>query len=76
MKRLAASLLIDDVADRLWKEQGQYDADPDATETNLARLVNYFGKAKLLTEIDHTAAKKFWSHGVVGILSRAVRTHR
>jgi integrase len=65
MKRSAASLLIDDVADRLWKEQGQYDADPDATETNLARLVNYFGKAKPLTEIDHTAAKKLvaWRRG-------------
>lgn len=65
MKRSAASLLIDDVADRLWNEQGQYDAAPDATETNLARLVNYFGKAKPLTEIDHAAAKKLvaWRRG-------------
>jgi hypothetical protein len=28
----------------LWNEQAQYDADPEATETNFARLVDYFGK--------------------------------
>ena len=43
MKRSAASLLIDDVAARLWNEQAEYDAAPEATETNIARLVNYFG---------------------------------
>src|SRR6202163_3432416 len=49
MKHSAVSLLIDDVADRLWNESAQYDADPDATEANLARLIDYFGKAKSLT---------------------------
>jgi|SRR3984893_12073137 len=39
-------------------ERAQYDADPDATETNLARLIDYFGKAKSLTDIDHNEAKK------------------
>ena len=65
MGRLRASLQIDDVADRLWNDQARYDADPKATETNLARLIEYFGKAKSLTEIDHRAAKELvaWRRG-------------
>ena len=65
MKRSAVSLLIDDVADRLWNESAQHDAEPDATETNLARLIDYFGKAKPLTDIDHNEAKKMvaWRRG-------------
>ncbi len=65
MKRSAASLLIDDVADRLWNESAQYDAAADATETNLARLIDYFGKAKSLTDINHNEAKKMvaWRRG-------------
>lgn len=65
MKRSAVSLLIDDVADRLWNESAQRDAAPDATETNLARLIDYFGKAKSLTDIDHTEARKMvsWRRG-------------
>jgi hypothetical protein len=58
MKHSAVSLLIDDVADRLWNERAQYDAAPDATETNLARLIDHFGKTKPLTDIDHNEAKK------------------
>jgi integrase len=65
MKRSRSSLQIDDVADRLWNDQAQYDADPKATETNLARLIEYFGEAKPLTEIDHRAAKELvaWRRG-------------
>jgi integrase len=65
MKRSRASLLIDDVADRLWNDRAQYDADPKATETNLARLIEYFGKAKPLTDIDHNEVKKMvaWRRG-------------
>jgi integrase len=65
MKRSAVSLLIDDVADRLWNESAQHDAAPDATETNLARLIEYFGKAKSLTDIDHNETKKMvaWRRG-------------
>jgi hypothetical protein len=48
MKISASSLLIDDVAARLWQEEAQYDAAPDATSTNLARLVDFFGKTKPL----------------------------
>jgi integrase len=65
MKRSRASLQIDDVADRLWNDAGQFDADPKATETNLARLIDYFGKEKPLTDIDHAVAKKLvaWRRG-------------
>jgi integrase len=64
-KRSAVSLLIDDVAARLWNDSAQHDSDPDATETNLARLIDYFGKAKSLTDIDHNEAKKMvaWRRG-------------
>jgi len=65
MKRSAVSLLLDDVADRLWNESAQHDADPVATSTNLDRLINYFGKAKSLTDIDYNEAKKMvaWRRG-------------
>ena len=35
-------------------------------ETNLARLIEYFGKAKPLTDIDHNEAKKFSAWRRVG----------
>ncbi|MFK4725343.1 integrase [Bradyrhizobium niftali] len=65
MKRSSASLAIDDVADRLWNDSAQYDAEPKAAETNLARLIGYFGKTKSLTEINHNEAKKLmaWRRG-------------
>jgi integrase len=65
MKRSRASLLIDDVADRLWNDSAQHDSAPDATATNLARLIEYFGKTKPLTDIDHNEAKKLvaWRRG-------------
>lgn len=65
MKHSAASLLIDDVAARLWNDEAQYDAAPKATSKNIARLVDYFGKAKSLTDIDHNEAKKMvaWRRG-------------
>ncbi|MCP1915704.1 integrase [Bradyrhizobium elkanii] len=64
-RRAKASLAIDDVADRLWTDSAQYDAEPKATETNLARLITYFGKEKWLTDIDHAAAKEMvaWRRG-------------
>ena len=65
MKRSRTSLLIDDVAARLWNDSAQHDADSDATSTNLARLVNHFGKSTPLTDIDHTKAKQMvaWRRG-------------
>lgn len=64
-RRAKASLAIDDVADRLWTHSAQYDAEPKATATNLARLIEYFGKEKPLTEIGHNEAKQMvaWRRG-------------
>src|SRR5882762_9122945 len=56
--RAANSLQIDDVADRYWNQIGQHHAGSDTTERDLARLVEYFGKAKLLTEISGTDVAK------------------
>ena len=65
MQRSRTSLLIDDVAARLWDQSAQHDAAPDATSTNLARLIEYFGKTKPLTDIDHNEAKRMvaWRRG-------------
>ena len=64
-KRSRSSLAIDDVADRLWNDSAQYDAEPKATEANLARLIEYFDPTKLLTDIDHKAVKELvaWRRG-------------
>ncbi|MCA1458033.1 site-specific integrase [Bradyrhizobium sp. BRP22] len=64
-RRAKASLLIGDVVVRLWNDEAQYDADPDATWTNLERLVNHFGEATPLTDIDHNKAKQMvaWRRG-------------
>ena len=65
MARSRTSLLIDDVAARLWDQSGQHDAGPNYTSTNLARLIEYFGKTKPLTDIDHNEAKRMvaWRRG-------------
>lgn len=65
MRRSRASLAIDDVADRLWTDQAQHDADSKATATNFERLIAHFGPAKSLTEIDQIAARVMvsWRRG-------------
>ena len=64
-RRAATSLALDDVAARLWTDSAQYDAEPDATSTNIARIVDYFGKTTPLTDIDHAKAVKLvaWRRG-------------
>jgi hypothetical protein len=64
-QRAATSLALDDVAARLWTDSAQYDASPDTAFANIARLVDYFGKTALLTDIDHAKAKKLvaWRRG-------------
>src|SRR5262249_35097199 len=61
----AMSLQLDHVADRYWIEAGQHHAGADNTERDLARLVKYFGKTKLLTEItdDDVAKLVAWRRG-------------
>jgi integrase len=65
LRRAKGSLAFDDIAGRLWSDQAQYDADPRATEANLARLIDYFGKETLLTEVGHNEAKQLvvWRRG-------------
>ncbi len=59
------SLQLDDIADRYWDEVGQHHAGSDNTDRDLARLVEYFGKTKLLTEItdDDVAKLVAWRRG-------------
>ena len=71
--RAKVSLRIDDVADRYWLEVGQHHAGRDNTERDLARLIEYFGKDRLLTEIDDDALRSWWLGGG-GITSRARKT--
>ncbi|MEH2705117.1 integrase [Bradyrhizobium elkanii] len=65
MRVSRTSLAIDDVADRLWNDSAQYDSEPKAAETNLARLIGYFGETTSLTDINHNEAKKLvaWRRG-------------
>lgn len=52
------SLQMDHAAERYWQEVGQHHAGADNTDRDLARLVDYFGKTKLLSEIgDNDVAK-------------------
>jgi integrase len=62
---VAGSLRIDHVAARYWDQIGQYHAGADDTERDLARLVDYFGKARLLTDIAGTDVAKLvaWRRG-------------
>ena len=58
MQRSRTSLLIDDVAAQvLGAERRSTMRNQTATSANLARLIEYFGKTKPLTDIDHTEAQ-------------------
>jgi integrase len=61
----STSLQLNDVAYRYWTEIGQHHSGADNTERDLARLVEYFGKTKLLTEIadDDVAKLVAWRRG-------------
>jgi integrase len=59
------SLRLDDVAERWWQEVGQYHAGADGTEHQLALLIEFFGKDKLLPEITGDDVARFvaWRRG-------------
>lgn len=61
----SAPLTIDLAADRYWVEVGQHHAAPQTTFANLKRLVDYFGAAKRLDEIDGRAVADLiaWRRG-------------
>jgi len=62
------SLKLDDVADRYWLEVGQHHAGSGDTKSGLARLLEFFGPHRLLSEIgdDDVAQLVAWrrSHRV------------
>ena len=59
------SLKLDDVADRWWQEVGQHHAGANNTEHELALLIKFFSKDKLLPEItgDDVARLCAWRRG-------------
>jgi integrase len=65
IKASGASLHLDYVAGRYWEEIGKHHAGADNTWRDLERLVNYFGPAKLLTEITDDDVSKLvaWRRG-------------
>jgi integrase len=61
----STSLRLDDVAGRYWQEVGQHHAGADNTWRQIERLIEYFGKDKLLTDItgDDVAKLVAWRRG-------------
>lgn len=63
--KAAVSLKIDHVADRYWLEVGQHHVGADTTERDLARLIEYFGPHKLLSDVRDDDVTKLvaWRRG-------------
>jgi integrase len=59
------SLRLDDVADRYWNEVGQHQAGADNTDHELALLIEFLSKDKLVTDItdDDVALLVAWRRG-------------
>ena len=64
-KAAASSLRLDDVAGRYWSEVGRHHAGARNTERQLAYLIDFFGKDRLLTDItgDDVAKLVAWRRG-------------
>jgi integrase len=64
-KVAATSLRLDDVAGRYWQEVGQHHAGADNTWRQIEKLIEFFGKDKLLTDIsgDDIAKLVAWRRG-------------
>ena len=71
----STSLELDDVAGRYWQEIGQHHAGATNTERDLARLVEYFGSTRLLTDIidDDVAKLVAWRRGHRVIRSKGAK---
>ena len=61
----ATSLRLDDIAGRYWSEVGQHHAGADNTWRHIERLIAFFGKDKLITEItdDDVTRLVAWRRG-------------
>lgn len=72
-KASSASLQLDYVAGRYWQELGKHHAGAGNTWRDISRLVDYFGRTTLLTEItdDDVARLVAWRRG-----QRVVRNKR
>lgn len=71
----SASLKLDDVAGRYWKEVGQHHVGSADTWRDLERLIEYFGPTALLTEIgtDEVTRLVAWRRGHRVIRSKKPR---
>jgi integrase len=61
----STSLLLDHVIDRYWQEIAQHQVSANNTWTHLERIIDFFGKDKLLTEITDDDVARFvaWRRG-------------
>jgi hypothetical protein len=65
LRAAKTSLRLDDVAGRYWSEVGQHHADRSRTHHHLGKLIEFFGKDKLITDItdDDVAKLVAWRRG-------------
>src|SRR5690349_7756498 len=57
-KAAATSMHLNDVATRYWDEVGQHHAGADNTWRQIGYLIKFFGKDKLITDIDGNDVSK------------------
>jgi integrase len=78
MSAAAQSLAIDQVAERYWQAIGQHHVNANDTEHDMARLVDYFGKTKLLTDITDSDVMKLvaWRRGQRRTVHRKARVSK
>jgi integrase len=64
-RKAAVSVKLDHVAERYWQEIGRHHVGSATTERDIARIIGYFGRDKLLTEIADDDVTKLvaWRRG-------------
>jgi integrase len=77
-KAAKTSLALDDIAGRYWTEVGQHHAGSDNTWRDLERLIGYFGKTTLITELtdDDVARLVAWRRGHRVVRSKKKRKQK
>lgn len=62
---LSTDLSLDAVAGRYWTEHGRHQVGADSTWRDLERILTYFGRTKLLTEVTDSDVAQFiaWRRG-------------